>query len=45
MTQNNIPVLKPVGTRRKVSPVIWLAVLKGFWYGCALCCAVLLIAP
>ena len=39
MNKNNMPVLKPVSTRRSVSRINWLAVLKGYSYGCALCCA------
>jgi uncharacterized membrane-anchored protein len=41
MKQNNMPVLKTVSTRRKVSRINWLAVLKGYCYGCALGCAVM----
>ena len=41
MRQNNMPVLKPVGAGRRVSRINWLAVLKGYSYGCALCCAVI----
>lgn len=39
MKQNNMPVLKTVSTRRKISRINWLAVLKGYSYGCAFCCA------
>lgn len=41
MKKNNMPVLRPVGARRRVSRINWLAVLKGYSYSCALCCAVM----